>query len=135
MGITAFVVAYLFWQCGSAVMHGRRLSNAAVQNFHHQLDSEKYDEIFEMADESFRTSKSKEDSLNVLRTVHAKLGDVRSETLTQVTVQSTGAGTFVTATYRTTFDQGEAIEQFTWVKRGETLLLRGYHVDSNALIS
>jgi len=128
-------VAYLFWQCGSAVMHGRRLSNAAVQNFHQQLNAEKYDEIFDTADESFRTSKSKEDSLKVLRTVHAKLGNARSETLTQVTMQTTGAGTFVITTYTTTFEQGEAVERFTWVKRGETLFLRGYHVDSNALTS
>lgn len=41
-------------------------------------------------------------------------------------------GTFFTAQFRSSFEQGEAEETFTWRKAGDTLRLYHYNIQSNA---
>jgi hypothetical protein len=44
------------------------------------------------------------------------------------------SGTFVTLTYKTSYVEGEADEQFVYRLEGTVALLAGYHINSNALI-
>jgi hypothetical protein len=43
--ITAAVLAFLMWQCGSTSYSGRELANNAVRRFHTEFNSGEYDEI------------------------------------------------------------------------------------------
>ena len=135
IGITIVVLAFLMWQCGSAFMAGRKLSNASVQQFHQELNGAEYAQIVDEADEGFRhTGTSRDELMRFLQAVHTKLGNAGESSFTNITVNATTGGTFVITVYQTKFDRGEATERFTWIKRNGELFLYGYNIQSNALI-
>ena len=43
--------------------------------------------------------------------------------------------TFIKVTYQSTFDQGNAVEAFTWKKAGAGLKLVRYDINSNAFVT
>jgi len=134
LGATLCVLTFFMWECGSSLVQGRGLSNAAVDRFHGQLNANNYSAIYAEADERFRRSISQEDFLQFLGAVHKKLGDSNSQTLTNLNVQAMTNGTFLTASYQTKYARGQAQETFTWVKDGPSLKLVSYNVNSRALI-
>jgi hypothetical protein len=132
--LAALILVFLMWRCGSALVQGRKLADAAVRHFHQRLNAGDYEGIYREADEGFRTGESHDDSIRFLETVHKKLGLAGPETQLNVRVDTNTRGTFLTTQYSTTFAAGTATEMFTWVKSGGTLKLNGYHIQSNALI-
>jgi hypothetical protein len=132
--ITAVVLAFLMWQCGSGLVQGRRSANEAVRHFHQELNSGEYEQICQEA--SGCTQATKHDELiKFLQGVHTKLGSVDTENLINLSVNATTNGTFITTRYNTKFANGSAIETFTWIKSGATLRLYGYNVQTNALFN
>jgi hypothetical protein len=125
---------YFTWQCGSAMSVGGRLSDDNVRRIHSQLDSAAYEEILRESDEAFQDSASHEDLLKFLAGVHTKLGAARVCTREHMSVNSGTKGTFLNVTYRSTFDQGKAVETFVWRKLGDNLKLVGYRVQSNTFL-
>ena len=69
-----------------------------------------------------------------LAAVHRKLGVMKSTKQRGWNVNYHTSGTFVTLTYATTYERGEAVEQFVYRLRAEQALLAGYHVNSEALV-
>src|SRR5664280_916606 len=74
LAITAVIVLFLAWQCGSGILQGRKLAGAAVQHFHQQLNGGQYEEIYREADEGFTQSGKQEELVKFLNAVHVKLG-------------------------------------------------------------
>jgi hypothetical protein len=130
----AVILVFLMWQCGSALMQGRTLANAAVQHFHQQLNTEEYEETYGDADEGFKAGQSHDELVKLLQAVHKKLGDAGDATQANIRVDTNAHGTFTTTWYKTTFVNGVATERFTWVKSGGALKLYAYHIESNALL-
>jgi hypothetical protein len=126
---------YFAWQCGSGMSAGARLSDDAVRHFHSQLDSQRYGEIMDESDEGFRHSGSRDEILKFLSGVHSKLGASRGFTRTNIVVNATTNGTFIRVSYKSTFDQGDAAESFTWRKTGDGLKLFNYQVNSNVFVT
>ena len=134
IGVTALLLIYLTWQCGSALHQGKVLAEPAVQAFHAKLNAGPYEEIYQEADSGF-TGEGKHDELvKFLTAVHTKLGDAGVTNQVNMLVNATMSGTFITARYDTTFGRGKAAETFTWIKKNGTLKLYGYHIEGNALI-
>jgi len=131
---TALILVFLMWQCGSALVQGRKLADAAVRHFHQQLNAGDYEGIYRDADQAFGRGQDHEESIRFLEAVHRKLGLAGPETRLNIRVETNPGGTFLTTQYSTTFAAGKATEMFTWVKSGGTLKLNGYHIQSNALI-
>jgi len=131
----ALLVAYLMWQCGSGMSAGARLSDNAVRHFHSQLDSEAYRDIVSESDEAFQNSESRDDLVKFLAGVHSKLGSSRDFNRTNISVNASTSGTFISVTYQSTFEQGKAMEAFTWRKAGGGLRLVRYDVNSNAFVT
>jgi hypothetical protein len=127
-GVTAAVSLLIVWQCSSGLIQGRRLTNAAVQHFHQQLNAGQYIEIFRQADAGFTEDKTEEDLVKFLQAVHTKLGDAGAVSLNSIRVNTAMNGTFTTAQYKTTFARGSAVETFTWKKSDGTLRLYGYNI-------
>lgn len=134
IAVSVVVLGFLMWQCGSALMAGRSLSNAAVYDFHAQLNQEQYEQIFADADGGFQQSGGKDETIQFLQAVHRKLGNAGQASLTNVTVQAIAGATYIVAVYNTKFERGEAAEKFTWTKKDGRLRLHGYNVESKALI-
>jgi hypothetical protein len=103
--------------------------------FHSQLDSGAYDAIIGEADEAFRNADSQEELLKFLAGVHSKLGAVHDFTRTNIFVSANTNGTFVKVTYNSTFEQGSAVETFTWRKVSGGLKLMAYHIESKAFLT
>jgi hypothetical protein len=133
--ITAIVLAFLMWQCGSALIQGRRSANDAVRHFHEQLNAGGYEQICQEASDGFREGANRDELIRLLQGVHKKLGAVDTESLVNLSVNATTNGTLVTSRYNTKFAAGSAVETFTWIKSGSTLKLYGYNVQSNALFN
>jgi hypothetical protein len=134
LGIAAVVLMFLMWQCGSGLMSGKKLSDAAVRHFHQQLDAGQYEGIYSEADQGFRAGQSREEVIRFLETVHRKLGNSGDASFININVSATTNGTFTKTAYKTTFENGAATESFTWLKSDGNLKLYSYHIESNALI-
>jgi hypothetical protein len=122
------------WQCGSGVSTGGRLSDHGVRRFHSQLDSGAYEDILRESDEALQNFATREELLTFLAGVHSKLGTARVCSREHMSVDAGTKGTFIKTTYRSTFDQGNAVEAFAWRKVGSTLKLTGYRVQSNVFL-
>lgn len=134
LGLTALLLIYLMWQCGSALRQGRVSAEPAVQAFHAKLNAGKYEEICQEADEAFQGTGKHDELVKFLTAVHTKLGDAGVTNQVNMFVNAGTSGTFIVARYDTTFARGTAVETFTWTKKSGNLKLYAYHVDSNALV-
>jgi hypothetical protein len=132
---TVLVLGYFMWQCGSGLSAGARLSDDAVRHFHSQLDSEAYGDIVRDSDEAFQNSENRDEIIKFLAGVHSKLGPSRGSTRAGIFVNANTNGTFIKVTYQSTFDQGNAVEGFTWKKAGAGLKLVRYDVNSKAFVT
>jgi hypothetical protein len=119
---------YLAWQMRSGMSAAARLSDDAVRHFHSQLDSEAYADIVRDSDEAFRNSANSDEIIKFLRSVHSKLGAARVVASTDVFVNASTSATIIRVTYKSTFDQGDAVETFTWKKAGGALRLVRYDI-------
>jgi hypothetical protein len=135
VAIGLLLFGYFAWQCGSGMQAGARLSDEAVRHFHSQLDSEAYSDIVRNSDEAFQNSENRDELIKFLAGVHSKLGLSRDFTRTNVFVSTTTNGTFIKVTYQSTFDQGNAVEAFTWKKAATGLKLVRYDVSSKAFLT
>jgi hypothetical protein len=133
--VTAVILIFYVWQCGSAITEGRRSANQLVQRFHQLLNGSHYEQIAQESDQALLQEEKQEDLVTLLAAVHTKLGDVAGESLTNMSVNAGTDGTFVKTEYKTTYSRGSAVETFTWIKRGGTLKLYGYNIQSNAFLS
>ena len=133
IGIAAILVIAM-WRCGFALAKGRKLSNAAVLQFHQNLNAEKYVEICADADQRF-IAQNRDELIRILRAVRTKLGTAGDATLADIRVMSDPRGTFTITSYNTTFEKGSATEKFTFLNTSGNLKLYGYHIDSNVLIT
>jgi hypothetical protein len=131
---TVVFLSYFIWQCGSGMSAGARLSDDAVRHFHSQLDSGAYDDILSESDEQFWRSGNREEIVKFLTGVHSKLGLSHGFTRTNIFVNASTSGTFIKVTYESTFDQGGAVETFTWKKEAGRLRLVSYQINSNIFI-
>ena len=132
---TVLILGYFMWQCGSGMSAGARLSDDAVRHFHSQLDSEAYSDIVRDSDEVFQNSENRDEIIRFLAGVHSKLGPSHGFTRTSIFVNANTSGTFIKVTYHSTFDQGNAVEAFTWKKVGAGLKLVRYDVNSKAFLT
>jgi hypothetical protein len=128
--VTAFLLLFLLWQCGSASYLGYKSGDKVVQRFHTQLNAGDYEEICSEADEAFSQSGTHDEALHFLDQVHKKLGNAGSAKQVQVNVSVTTQGAFVTSLFSTQFDEGTAQETFIWRKNGLDLKLYRYNVQS-----
>jgi hypothetical protein len=134
IAVTLVLIAILFWRCGTGLIEGRQLSANGVQQFHALLNTGQHEQIYDGASDAFRSGGSKQDLIKFFQSIHRKLGDAGSSTLNRLNVAATPTGTYITAVYRTTFMEGEAVETFTWLKSGHAVVLNGYNIQSMKLI-
>jgi len=128
--LTVLVLVFLMWRCGTALVQGRKLADAAVRQFHERLNAGNYEEIYREADNGFR-GENHDDSIRFLGAVHNKLGLAGTATQINVRVDTNTHGTFLTTQYSTAFATGTATEMFTWIKSSGTLKLYGYHIQAS----
>jgi hypothetical protein len=112
------------------------LGNQAVKQFHEQLAAGQYIAIYDAADETLRESRSKSDFVNLLQSVHEKLGDVQYLNSSWKGVAFHGGQRATIALdFETKFTNGTATEQFVWQEHDNRLALSRYQIKSKVLDS
>ena len=109
-------------------------AEAAVVHFHQQLDAGQYQAIYQSAAEEFKDSGDQARLVGFLEGVHGKLGRYKSGRRVNWRINYGTAGEMVTLDYHTEFENGQADEDFVFRIDGDTPLLVGYHVASNAFV-
>lgn len=110
-------------------------SEAAVAQFHAQVQNQDYLAIYNQADPGLRKVSKQEDFIAFLTAVHNKLGGVQTLSQKKFFVNYTTSGERITLTYATRFSGGDAEEQFLWGIWDGKIVLVGYHINSMALIT
>ena len=87
------------------------------------------------SDDAFQNFGNRDEIMKFLAGVHSKLGSSRGFTRTNIFVNASTNGTFIRVTCQSTFDQGNAVEPFTWRKADSRLKLVRYDVNSNAFLT
>ena len=101
------------------------------------IAQERYEKIYSESSELWKHDASPEQSTEVLKTLHAKLGKVESRTMHSATEQQNSGGVLkgrvFIISYQTKFERGEAMETFTLIDENGRWKLARYLVNSTAL--
>jgi hypothetical protein len=110
---------------------------AAIGTISDEIAAERYEKVYEDAAELFRQDATLEQSVATFKILRSKLGQVENRTLQSATEQQNSGGPLkgrvYIVTYRTKFQNAEAMETFTLVERDGRWLLARYLVNSTAL--
>jgi|HubBroStandDraft_6_1064221.scaffolds.fasta_scaffold56480_1 hypothetical protein len=133
--IAALVLAGVVLISGPVAKY-HELGHQAVKQFHEQLASEQYVEIYDAADETLRDTTSKSDFVNLLQSVHERLGDVESLNPGWQGIAFHGGQRMTISEYfDTKFAHGNGIEWFVWQAHDNRLTLGRYQIKSSVVTS
>jgi len=101
------------------------------------IADERYDNVYNESSELWKRDVTREQSAEVLKTLHSKLGKVESRAVHSATEQQNSGGqlkghAFI-ITYQTKFERAEAMETFTLIEENGHWMLARYLVNSTAL--
>jgi hypothetical protein len=109
----------------------------AIGTISDEIAAERYEKVYEDAAELFRQDATLEQSVATFKVLRSKLGQVENRTLQSATEKQNSGGPLkgraYIVTYRTKFQNAEAMENFTLVERDGRWLLARYLVNSTAL--
>ena len=110
---------------------------AVVATVSEDIAAERYEKIYNEADEEWRRDSTLEQTNVVFTTLKEKLGKSKSRQLHTASEADSSngrlAGHSFVLTYETTFERGEGMETFTLVERNGHWLLAKYLVNSTGL--
>jgi|SRR6185437_84576 len=141
VGISSALLIVLLFAVACATNQGTRSIppevESAIGSINEEIAAERYDKIYNDASELWRQDATLEQSTATFKALHNKLGVVENRTLQSATEQQNSGGplkgrAFIVS-YRTKFQNGEAMETFTLVERDGHWKLARYFVNSTAL--
>lgn len=126
------LVSGLALSCGFS--EKREKAEAAAAQFHAELNASHTAAIYQSASDEFRAAGSESDVEAFLGAVRRKLGAFKSAQTSFVNVNATTAGTFVTLTLTSQWEQDSAVEDFTFLASESGLKLQHYNINSKTLV-
>jgi hypothetical protein len=125
--------------CGISNQHQRVPPEIeeVVANIGNNLDQERYEQIYNESSDQWRQEVTLEQSNEVFKTLHTKLGKVESRSLHSATEQQNSGGPLkghaYILSYETRFEHGAGMETFTLIEQNGQWLLARYLVNSTDL--
>ena len=110
------------------------IAEQAVPKFHGMLNDAKFDALWYQASTELQKASPQSEFVAFLEAIHRKLGKAKSAVKQGWNITYSGTKAYVTLTYRTLYEEGEAGEQFVYRIDGQNAALMGYNITSNALI-
>ena len=102
-----------------------------------QITQERYDQIYNDSSELWKKDVTLEQSNEVFKTLHTKLGKIESRALHSAAEQQNASGVLkghvFILSYQTRFERGEGMETFTLIEENGGWRLARYFVNSTAL--
>ena len=101
------------------------------------IAQERFDKVYSEASDLWKNDVNEDQSAQVLKSLHSKLGKVESRSVHSATEQQNSGGplkgrAFI-VTYQTKFERGEGMETFTLIEENGRWKLARYLVNSTAL--
>ncbi len=128
-----FILSFLLAGCGD-MMKGKGEAEKKIPEFHALFNEGRFDEIYNSADTEFQRAASREKFREFIGAINRKLGKVTRTTSQGWKVNNFNLKTYVNMQQETTFENGKAMETFTYrMEHGKPVLL-GYHINSADLI-
>ena len=140
-GSFVFIFILLIVLCGCGLKSTRGGIPAEVESVSgtvtDDIAQERYEKVYTEAASLWKQDATGEQSTEVLKTLHAKLGTVQNRAVHSATEQENSGGplrghVFI-VTYQTKFERGEAMETFTLIEEDGRWKLARYLVNSTAL--
>jgi hypothetical protein len=140
-GSFVFIFILLIVLCGCGLKSTRGGIPAEVESVigtvTDDIAQERYEKVYTEAASLWKQDATGEQSTEVLKTLHAKLGTVQNRALHSATEQENSGGplrghVFI-VTYQTKFERGEAMETFTLIEEDGRWKLARYLVNSTAI--
>jgi hypothetical protein len=107
----------------------------AIAQFHGQLNSANYQDIYARSDQGLKDVTSKADMIKLLDAIHRKLGAYQAGKQTGWRVNYNTAGNNTVIQFESRFEKGAAAETFTFVGDAQSPRLLSYNINSQALIT
>ena len=132
------ILVFLFCGCGLKTSAGIPAEvESVIGTVTDDIAQERYEKVYSEASSLWKQDATAEQSAEVLKTLHAKLGTVQNRALHSATEQENSGGllkghVFI-VTYQTKFERGEAMETFTVIDENGRWKLARYLVNSTAL--
>jgi hypothetical protein len=111
------------------------LADTAILDFHKLFNEQKFKELYSAGHADFKAAATESDFLKLLEAVHRKLGKQVKSTEAGWRVSTFNMKTSVVVTQNTEFDHGKGIETFTYAVSGPSCTLKGYHIDSQDMMT
>ena len=112
-------------------------AQAALDTAIEDIDAGRYEQLYHEAADEWRQAATLDQSKETFKTLHDKLGNVRTRELQTAREEQTSTGPIsghsLVAAYRTSFEHGDGMETFTLVERDKRWYLARYYVTSTAL--
>jgi uncharacterized protein DUF4019 len=105
----------------------------AVGRFHQMLDAGRYAEMYDIAAPEMKSATPKASFVQLMETIHRKLGSVKRAKQQGWNVNYGTAGAIVRLSYQTDFAGGTGTEQFVF-RAGPGPALVAYNINSTDLI-
>jgi Protein of unknown function (DUF4019) len=110
---------------------------ATIASVSDDINAERYEKIYNEADDLWKQELDLEKSASTLKTLHTKLGKMVNRELHSAKEQENSGGplkgrAFIVS-YQTRFEKGEGMETFTLIERDHQWRLARYFVNSTAL--
>lgn len=128
----ALSLALLAAACG--MKENTEQAGKDVESFHAHYDRQDYPAIWRTTSREFRKVTSEKDFERLLVAIRTKLGAVKASEQAGWQANTNNGVSSVVINTKTSFEKGDGIETFTFVKEGEGLKLMGYNINSDALI-
>jgi hypothetical protein len=128
------IAALVLVVAGCSMSADTKLAEEAVARFHTMLDGAQFEAIYAESADELKKVTTQEKLSALLEAVHRKLGIVKSSLKESWNVNYHTSGTFITLTYATIYEGGDAREQFIYRLQGPDAKLAGYHISSDALV-
>jgi hypothetical protein len=120
----------VLWSCGKGFYHNYRLSAAAVDHFHRQLNQGDFETIYGDATDEFRRVGTRADEIKFLDTVHQKMGNSGKMSAKGFHISWKNGLQWVDQVYDTQFALGQGRESFVWLIENGQPHLQSYRIDS-----
>jgi Protein of unknown function (DUF4019) len=129
------VVCLVFLVAGCGGKQQIANAEAAVTQFHADLNAGNFNQIYLASDPAMKNASSQEKFVALLDAIHRKLGAVKSANRQTFFINYTTSGKFLRLTYATQYDADSATEEFVFRINGDNVTLAGYHINAEALIT
>lgn len=114
---------------------GKGLADASIVDFHRQFNDKKFKDIYNAAHADLKAAGTEADFLKLLEEVHQKLGKHVKSTEAGWGMNTFNMKTSVAITQNSDFEQGKAVEQFTYVVSAGACTLQSYYINPQGMMT